>query len=259
MHELDATERWTIEDDDFLRGVLLTLRVDVDASPLTDPEGARARGDFRRRRMLGLTAGIAAAITIIATLGFRGIAHEDASPPPLPATPPTLSLTPAPLPSGANKGIARPTPSPGEILSCLAVEYGPPDTSGIPSKIADTARALHGQAGCESKGAVVARFERDATVVSFGGAAVADALALPEHHERHHLLRALLETRPSYDEGLARWPALPESDADWNLLITSGILTSEDAAAMRASGQGYTGWRVVIADDGRVTAFVTGD
>lgn len=110
MRDVDTTDTWTADDDAFLRGALLSLRADVDASPLTDPEGARSTGDgSRRRRMLGLTAGVAAAVAIVAALGFRGLVDNDALPPPQPATPtPTLPTgTPTTTPTAP-----RPTVSP---------------------------------------------------------------------------------------------------------------------------------------------------
>lgn len=121
MRDLDTTDAWTADDDAFLRGALLSLRADVDASPLTDPGGARSRGDFtHRRRMVALTAGVAAAVTIVAALGFRGIADEDALPPPLPGTPtPTLAPTQTPT-TPTSTTSAKVTASPSSTASATS-------------------------------------------------------------------------------------------------------------------------------------------
>ncbi|KGN33017.1 hypothetical protein N802_16080 [Knoellia sinensis KCTC 19936] len=125
MDELQTTDTWTPDDDAFLRSALLSLRADVEATPLPEPAFVRARGAAdHRRRMLAITAAVAAAVVIVGALGFRGLAREDAAPPPLPATPspslvsdtPTTTTRPTPTlapSSSATRAVApRPSSSP---------------------------------------------------------------------------------------------------------------------------------------------------
>lgn len=118
MDDLRTADTWSPEDDAFIRGALLSLRADVDAGPLPEPAFVRARGDAtRRRRMLAITAGVAAAVVIVGALGFRGLADEDAAPPPLPGTPtptlatnaPTTTTSPTPTPSPTASATASPS------------------------------------------------------------------------------------------------------------------------------------------------------
>lgn len=112
MDDLATPETWTPQDDAFIRDALRSLRADVEATPLSEPEFVRARGDNnRRRRMLVMTAGVAAAVAIVAAIGFRGIVDKGAAPPPLPAGPtPTLAST-TPTRTSAPTPTATPTPS----------------------------------------------------------------------------------------------------------------------------------------------------
>lgn len=123
-----STDLWTTGDDDLVRGALMSLRADVDAIPLPEPAFVRARGDAHRRRLLlASAAGVAAAVIVVGALGFRGLAREDASPPPLPASPtPTLSVTDSPT------GTPSPTTSPTRSATGSATPSatGTPSTSG---------------------------------------------------------------------------------------------------------------------------------
>jgi hypothetical protein len=62
----------------------------------------------------------------------------------------------------------------------------------------------------------------------------------------------------------ARWYAWPSAYAahptarDWNLLVSSGVLTQKQAAAERAQGS-YLGYRLAIRPDGDWQFFIAGD
>lgn len=104
------------EDDALVRSAMLTLRPDHREVRLDEPDHIRGQGQvLKRRRAFALATGVAAAVAIVATLGFRGLAHEDAAPPPLPAGPtPTLApslSTKDPTMTSTPTATSVPTPS----------------------------------------------------------------------------------------------------------------------------------------------------
>jgi hypothetical protein len=91
------TDTWTPADDAYLREALSSLRADVEALPLADVRFVKARGRARRRRtMLGLTAGAAAAALVAAVIGFSALGGDNATHPAPPATRTSTSPTTGP-------------------------------------------------------------------------------------------------------------------------------------------------------------------
>lgn len=126
-------------NDDLVRGALLSLRGDVDRVPLPEPQFVRSRGDAQlRRRLLGMTAGVAAAVIVVGALGFRGLSREDAAPPPLPATPTPTEVTHSPTATPTRTASPTPTGSPtasstqGPRPSGTASPTSAPTRSGTP-------------------------------------------------------------------------------------------------------------------------------
>lgn len=288
MDDLRTPDTWSPEDEAFLRGALLSLRADVDAEPLPQPAFVRARGDAtRRRRVLGLTAGVAAAVVIVGALGFRGLADDRAGPPPLPADPtptlatnaptttssptPTATPTPTPTPTATRSATSTPSASPPAVVAPTPTPTGrafecpvparSADTSGVPDAAAATARLLMSGAVACDEDALVSRFTADDTRMSFGAGSVSDHMSLPDNVDRYRNLATVLSLPPGAEgaEGYVQWPQTPETDAEWQSLVDAGLITQENVAQMKEYG-GYTGWRVVmVAATGQVTAYIAGD
>ena len=49
-----------------------------------------------------------------------------------------------------------------------------------------------------------------------------------------------------------------QDDAEWNKVVSAGLVTRAAATKMRQDDGGYTGYRVGIAGDGTWTFFTTG-
>jgi len=81
---MSTDQRWTPADEDLLRAALAALREEAAATPLPEAAFVRARGDRRRRRRaLALTGSVAAAVVLVAAVGFGvlGPGHDDAHQP----------------------------------------------------------------------------------------------------------------------------------------------------------------------------------
>lgn len=130
MDDLRAADTWSPEDDAFIRGALISLRADVDARRLPEPSFVRARGDAtRRRRMVVVAAAVAAAAVIVGAVGFRGLADEDAAPPPLPATPTPTLATNTPTTTTSPTPTASPSPTASATRTAATGTASPTATS----------------------------------------------------------------------------------------------------------------------------------
>lgn len=104
--------------------------------------------------------------------------------------------------------------------------------------------------------------EQDATVLSLGSATPANAFAGEQGRERVNVLAQLFsEFQPALETGddgqtVAVWPGLPLERLDE--LVDLGLYTPEEVDAMRDNGA-YTGWRIVIDDDGSWLSMVEGE
>ncbi|KGN36377.1 hypothetical protein [Knoellia subterranea] len=145
MDDLRSTTPWSPEDDALLRGALLSLRDDVMATPIPEPAFVRARGDRgRRRRMLAVTAGVAAAVAIVAAVGFRGLAREDAAPPPLPATPTPTVATTTPSTTPTTTPTQAPTGTPTASATVRPTNTGTATPSSTPRPTSSTGGSTGG-------------------------------------------------------------------------------------------------------------------
>ena len=64
------------------------------------------------------------------------------------------------------------------------------------------------------------------------------------------------------ESGSYAWPTAYQespSEADWQALVSAGILTQEQVDQMKAGGTGYLGYRTAITADGDWQFFVAGD
>ena len=104
---MSIDERWTLEDDEWVRSALSSLHQDVTVTPLAGTAFIRARGTQRRRRRI-LTWTSAAAVIAAIGLGYGLAGRGHDTPPPIPATP---TMTQAPTPSRGASPTPTPTPS----------------------------------------------------------------------------------------------------------------------------------------------------
>lgn len=259
---------WTTEDEERLRASLAVLRRDVDTNPLPDPRFVRARGAQRRRRAaLAWTAGVAAVTIALAGVGLSAVTQNRAADPTVPATSTTLPTTPAPTtpaPSGTTDATTAPTtPSPTSDIPATpcgstGIEV---NVDGVPEPAAATAEHIADLVTrCDVEG-LVALVTKDKTELSFGALSAEQALDPSANQGRYEAIRAIFAMPPEHDAefGLTKWPAEPKTRSDWDAFVTTGLLTERDMAQMRDMGSGYIGWRVVINDSGRLTAWIAGD
>lgn len=152
---------------------------------------------------------------------------------------------------------------------CSSSGYNPGDLNAGDSsepvvQLATT--LLDAAAGCDS-GSLIAAAEADQPTLSFGEVPPDEALGLPDVEGRYLALAVLLAaTSPSQEtyEGdgpVTVWPAAYSADAtekDWQEVVDAGLYSQEEVDRMQ-SGEGYSGWRVGIAEDGTWLFFVAGD
>ncbi|GAA1157411.1 hypothetical protein [Ornithinicoccus hortensis] len=114
---------------------------------------------------------------------------------------------------------------------------------------------------------LIAAAEADQPSLSFGEVPAEEALALPDVEGRYLALAVLLTaTSPSQevyegDGAVTVWPAAYSAgatDADWQEIVDAGLYSADEVEQMRGA-EGYSGWRVGIAEDGTWLFFVAGD
>jgi hypothetical protein len=222
-------------------------------------------------------AGVAG-LAVLAVIGYllltgTGPWSDDSSPTPGTPTPSataTSSATDAATFTDEATTTAPPatsTDSPtagGETVEPCGALTGTVDTAGVPDATAATAERLMAAALACDGAELVRMATADQTELSFGIITPEEAFAIPaasEEENRYRLLSTLLTFAPRVDDefGFHRWPAEPETDADWQALVDAGVISASVRDTMREFGEGYIGYRVVIAADGRWTAFLSGD
>lgn len=99
---MDEEELWMPADDQAIRGVLDTLRWEIEALPLADVRFVKARGKSRRRRAFVVgAAATAAAVAVVAGVGFNALGRNqagDLSPATPSTTAPSTTATRSPVP-----------------------------------------------------------------------------------------------------------------------------------------------------------------
>lgn len=156
-----------------------------------------------------------------------------------------------------------PGSSPAAVADCAAAgTIVQPDLDGVPETVAQTARELYASAAACDSAALIARAENDQTTVTFGSSGADVVLALPNASQEYLSLVEALSTTPGEGEGQWAWPRVATEagaadDAAWDEAVAGGLISANDVPQMK--DEGYLGYRVVIADDGRWLAFVAGD
>lgn len=297
----DDFDDWSLEDDDLVRGALLTLRDDVERTPLPEPAFVRASAGRQRqsqRRPLVWIGAAAAAAVAVAAIAFSQLGNPNAAEltpgqtttataatPTEPTTDATAvdggTTAPTSEPTGgtattdttttdttttdaATEPTVDPTydpandpeslgPQPGQVfLPCYAV-FNEPVSDGLSPQQQEAAFALMSAAGTCDANTLIAYATNDETALSFGVLTPEEAFTMrPEDdpENRFRVLSLLLTTIPQLEDGLARWPAEPQTEDDWQALVDLGVITADNVDQMRSYGSGYTGYRVVIAEDG---------
>ncbi|USQ81533.1 hypothetical protein [Ornithinimicrobium faecis] len=116
-------------------------------------------------------------------------------------------------------------------------------------------------ASCNVDG-LAAWAERDSTMLSFGALTPADAFAGEQGRERANVMaRMFAEYQPALENGddgqtVAVWPGLPLDRLDE--LVELGLYSQEEIDTMQDNGA-YTGWRIVIGEDGSWLSMTEGD
>lgn len=257
-------------------------------SPQPDQAGPAWREGRRRRRLRVLGTGTAvtglvaaAGATVFALgggpvppsgdLGPAGTGTESAPVDPTPEPTPSPSAEPAPAPTeqpATKEPTTEPTTEePAGECSSSAYSEGRLSAEGVPPEAADTALTLLQAAVTCDEDTLVTMATQDETSPSFGGRSAEEVLALPDAEERYLVLAVLLtETEPTtIDSGVVTFYAWPEAhgpggptEEQWEDLVDAGLYTQEEVDLLRQM-DGYLGWRVGIAEDGRWQFFIAGD
>lgn len=169
----------------------------------------------------------------------------------------------APAAPAAPAATTAPTCSASEVTSRLQGAWA------LPAKARRTAEIIrHDTLSCRED-ALVWRTNRDRTRLSYGLTTPRQAWALPEDSEHRYGWTAVAMgtkwgTQKTAYATYRIWPrvATPywaNSDTAWEEAIDAGLVTREEARQMRASGDGYLGWRVGVSDGGKWMFDIAGD
>lgn len=140
-----------------------------------------------------------------------------------------------------------------------AYSTGPLRLGDAPELVGTVGRALLGAAMACDAPALISFAQQDQTVLGGQSVSAEEALGMPDVEGRYIALAALLSrTDPvEFADGQWLWPAAagPQpTEADWAQLEAAELFSVNQLAAMRAAGS-YSGWRVVITDDGTWAEF----
>lgn len=158
--------------------------------------------------------------------------------------------------------VPEPCASPGDAdLEGLRVRAG----EAGPAALEKAQRLLDLATACDRDG-LVALAEQDGTVVSLGATRPEEAfVSAPDADERIHAMVIVLsafDPATAQEEGATsvRWPGLEDGldDDAAARLVESGLYDQGEVDLMRDFGD-YTGWRVVLDDDGRWTFMGAGE
>ena len=195
---------------------------------------------------------------------------ETPTPSETPSATPTVTTTPSASASVTSTPTASPTatatrapsatPSPTRA-SCPASKSGAPNTSGMTSAAIATARKLHAAAKACDAATLVAMAKADTT--GLAGDQAPAAIFTARTPQNFVALATLLTLPPTETFDGTIQPRVfseqfAQTDAEWDVVVSAGLVTRAAATKMRQDDGGYTGYRVGIAGDGTWTFFTTG-
>lgn len=171
---------------------------------------------------------------------------------------PTDTPTPEPTPT-----VASPTPTPTRTAApaCAASKVAPANTAGMSAAAATKAKKVSTAArACDAK-TLVTLARADAT--GLAGDQPAASVFTSKAGPSYVALAILLSMPPTEAfDGTIQPKVFSEQyaqdDAEWDRVISAGLLTRAQATKMRQDDGGYTGYRVGFAEDGTWTYFTTG-
>lgn len=147
------------------------------------------------------------------------------------------------------------------LSAALPQQDLPAEVAATRQRIADAAVACD-YAALEA----IAREGTEAFTFSFGGGDSAagfwEGLEATGRRPLASLVAVLGLPKGRVDERIYAWPSVHvegATDEDWRAVVDAGLLSADEADAMRAQGSGYLGWRAGIAADGEWLFFVAGD
>jgi len=183
---------------------------------------------------------------------------ETATATPTPTTTQTPTQTPSPTPTTASP---TPTPTRTAAPACAASKVAPANTAGMSAPAATKAKKVSTAArACDAK-TLITLARADAT--GLAGDQPAASVFTSKAGPSYVALAILLSMPPTEAfDGTIQPKVFSEqfaqSDAEWDKVISAGLLTRAQATKMRQDDGGYTGYRVGIAEDGTWTYFTTG-
>jgi hypothetical protein len=268
--------------EDRLRASLKSAGEATPGRPL-DWSATLDRARRSRRRYLATVAlaaavfAAAAAASVAALTGdsggpFRGLppAGRTATESPTPDT--TTSPRPSDTPTPPRE---TPTPDPDatpptEPCSSRGMTATPVQQDGLPLEVADTRRRILELAvECDYEGLEALALEgREFFSFSFGGGTSPAQYWRRAEKGGEPVMRNLVtvmnidyKRAEGFDdiERLFAWPSASydPTGEDWQKLIDSGLMTSEEVQGMKEVG--YIGWRAQITNDGDWITFIAGD
>lgn len=203
---------------------------------------------------------------LVATALLGGCSTGDGAP--RPPTPPTeTAATPSsPTDEPPDEGDDRLRGNGGCSAAGLTVERPPLDD--VDEAARRTALELLEAALRCDDGSLIAVASRDDTELTFGGSSPDQMFALPERDTPTYeiVARLIARTDPARDEirgtTIWVWPAVfieRQDQSNWDQVVDAGLESREAVQRMRASDEGYLGWRLGIGADGTWLFFVAGD
>ncbi|MFW5470309.1 hypothetical protein ACOCJ4_09720 [Knoellia sp. CPCC 206435] len=172
----------------------------------------------------------------------------------------TPSATPTVRPSATRTSSASPSAS-RTTAACAAGRAGAADTTGMAPAAAATAKKLLSAAKKCDAATLVAMAKADGTGLAGDRApATVFSAGTPQNFVALATLLTMVPTE-TFDGTIQ--PRVfseqyAETDAEWDAVVSAGLVTRASAERMRQQDGGYTGYRVGIAGDGTWTFFTTG-
>lgn len=191
---------------------------------------------------------------------------------PSPSTAPEAA-TSTPTPTASPDADPTPTPAtsdPAADCSTQGADVTGADLDRLPDEARETATFLLDAASrCDEQLLATAAAESE-TSLGFGDEDPYEAFGLPDADERYAALVTLLTELPyaaQADDATPAtfvWPRVAtgdwqDDDTAWQEPVDAGLLSADEATAMRDAGSGYLGWRIGIRGDGTWMFLVAGD